>query len=116
VLNTQSNYISFKNDQQSERYGATFKRKSFRLGGHFTSRPTFIFTQGWSHTRRDLPAVIPYLSICQIYTITMSYASGMSPRLARLEVENLEREGDYSGKQMEAEVSLFYAWQGYTDR
>jgi hypothetical protein len=46
----------------------------------------------------------------------MSYASGTSPRLARLEVEDLDKEGNYLGKPMEAEVSLFYTKQGCTDR
>jgi len=41
VLNTQSK-LALKRDQLSERYGPTFKRKSFRLGRHFTSRPTLI--------------------------------------------------------------------------
>jgi len=46
----------------------------------------------------------------------MSYASGMSPRLARLEVEDLDKEGNYLGKPMEAEVSIFYTKEGCTDR
>jgi len=41
VLNTQSK-LALKHDQQSERYGPTFRRKSFRLGRHFISRPTLI--------------------------------------------------------------------------
>jgi hypothetical protein len=46
----------------------------------------------------------------------MSYASGTSPRLARLEVEDLEREDNYLGKPIEAEASIFYTRQGCTDR
>jgi len=39
----------------------------------------------------------------------MSYESATSPRLARLEVDDLDRDGNFLGKPMEAEVSLFFS-------
>lgn len=38
----------------------------------------------------------------------MSYESGTSARLARLEVEDLDRDRNLLEKPMEAEVSLFF--------
>ena len=58
VLNTQSK-LALKHDQQSERYGPTFKRKSFRLGRHFISRPTFILPRAGP----ILDAIYPFSSL-----------------------------------------------------
>jgi hypothetical protein len=46
----------------------------------------------------------------------MSYPSRTSPRLARLEVEDLDKEGNYLGKPIEAEVSIFSSKQDCADR